>query len=135
MWIFRSDAGSKGGIIVKHFSFFPLLCIYFAVVAFACSIKKTSDDAPLEIKTLKFNGKSIEPNHEIEVQDLEKIEINDIKATFAYSKIEGEVELPLVLMNAPILLKRGVPTRVEFYVPAKRDEYQSWQGYFNAILK
>ena len=123
------------GDIVNRFFLPSVFCLSFALMTLSCIVAKTSGDAFLEIKTLRLNGRSIEPNHEVEIKDLDKIDINDIKATFAYNDIEGEVELPIVLMNAPILLRKGVPVRVEFYVPAKKDEYQSWQGCFNAILK
>jgi len=100
-----------------------------------CAEKNISEDSKLEIKTLTLYGQYIEPNHEIKLKDISEINLNDIKATFAYNKIEGTVELPVIVKNAPVFLTPGVPTRVEVYVPAKQDEYQGWQGYFNAILQ
>lgn len=117
---------------VVIYSFFSCL---FAPLLFSCVARELGSDAKLEIKTMTLNGKSIEPGHEIEVRDVWEIGNSDIKATFAYANIEGEVELPLYMKNAPIALKKDVPIRVEVYVLAKRGEYQGWQGSFNAILK
>ena len=82
-----------------------------------------------------MNGKRIEPRHEVELKDVEKIEAGDIKATFEYSQVEGEVELPLYVKNAPLKLRKDVPVRVEVYVLPKHGEYQGWQTSFNAILR
>ena len=82
-----------------------------------------------------INGKTVGSDCEIELKGMDVLNSSDIKATFAYNKIEGEVELPVTLLNEPIPLKKGVPVRVDLYVPYKPDEYQGWQGYFNAILR
>lgn len=112
-----------------------LLCSIIASL-FACNAKNANTQAPiLEIKSLSVNGKKIEPRHEIELKDVDKIETGDIKATFTYTQIEGEVELPLYVKNAPLQLKKDVPVRVEVYVLPKQDEYQGWQTNFNAILR
>lgn len=112
-----------------------LLCSILASL-FACNAKSANTQDPvLQIKSLSFNGKRVEPYHEIELKDIEKIETGDIKATFAYNMIEGEVELPLYVKNAPLKLEKNVPVRVEVYVLAKQDEYQGWQTSFNAILR
>jgi len=114
---------------------YSFLSCLFAPFFFSCSAQASFSDAKLEIKTMTLNGKSVAPGHEVEVRDIGRIENSDIKATFAYENIEGEVELPLYVKNAPITLQKDVPIRVEVYVLAKKDEYQGWQGSFNAILK
>lgn len=115
--------------------FFSFLTLILASV-FACNAKNSGVQAPmLEFKSLSLNGKRIAPYHEIEISDIDRIEAGDIKATFAYSKIEGEVELPLYVKGAPLRLKKNVPVRVEVYVLPKQDEYQGWKTSFNAILK
>jgi len=112
--------------------FFFCLCFLF----FSCTSKKNlCDNSKLEIKTLTLCGRCIELNHEIELSDINEINTQDIKATFSYSKIDGAVELPVYLRNAPILLTKDVPVKVQVYVPSKKDEYSGWQGSFNAILK
>lgn len=117
------------------FIFSSLFCVIM-VTLFACNAKNTNTQASsLQIKSLSLNGKKIEPYREIELNDVEKIEAGDIKATFAYAQIEGEVELPLYVRNAPLKLEKNVPVRVEVYVKPKQDEYQGWQTSFNAILR
>ena len=112
-----------------------LLCL-ITISFFACNAKNTNTQIPiLQIKSLSLNGKKIAPRHEIELKDVDRIEAGDIKATFTYSQIEGEVELPLYVKNAPLKLKKDVPVRVEVYVLPKQDEYQGWQTSFNAILR
>ena len=112
-----------------------LLCSIIASL-FACNAKSANTQDPiLQIKSLSFNGKKVEPHHEIELRGIEKIETGDIKATFAYNRIEGEVELPLYVKNAPLKLEKNIPVRVEVYVLPKQDEYQGWQTSFNAILR
>ena len=109
-------------------------CVIF--LFFACASKKDfSDASKLEIKTLTLCGRYIEVNHEVELNDINEINTHDIKATFSYNKIDGAVELPVFLRNAPILLTKDIPVKVEIYVPSKKDEYSGWQGSFNAILK
>ncbi|MGP1438415.1 MAG: hypothetical protein ACTTKH_05025 [Treponema sp.] len=113
-----------------------LFSFCFVFLFFSCGDGKDSlQDSELEIKSLTLCGKYIEPNHEIELRDINEITTHDIKATFSYSKIDGVVELPVVLKHAPILLTKDVPVKVEVYVPSKKDEYKGWKGYFNAILK
>ena len=66
-----------------------LLCSIIASL-FACNAKSANTQDPvLQIKILSFNGKKVEPYHEIELNDIEKIETGDIKATIAYNMIEG----------------------------------------------
>ena len=117
------------------FSLFGFSIVGAFYALFSCSVKKKSDEAFLEIKSLKINGKTVGSDCEIELKGMDVLNSSDIKATFAYNKIEGEVELPVTLLNEPIPLKKGVPVRVDLYVPYKPDEYQGWQGYFNAILR
>ena len=113
-------------------SFFLLFVFFF----FGCGVRKDSlKDSQLEIKTLTLCGRYIEVDHEVELNDINEIDMHDIKATVSYSKIDGAVELPVFLRNAPILLTKDVPVKVEVYVPSKKDEYSGWQGSFNAILK
>ena len=112
--------------------------VLFLIVFFilGCGASKESlEKSKLQIKTLTLCGKHIEVNHEIELNDINEINTDDIKATFSYSKIEGAVELPVFLRNSPILLTKDIPVKVEVYVPSKKDEYSGWQGSFNAILK
>lgn len=120
---------------VVFFLLFGLSLIGMFYALFSCSVKKRGDEPLLEIKSLKVNGRSIGSDCEIELKGMDELNSSDIKATFAYNKIEGEVELPVILVNEPILLKKGIPVRVDVYVPSKQDEYQGWQGYFNAILR
>ena len=117
----------------RMMAFFSLLFIFLFL---GCGARKDSlDDSRLEIKSLTLCGRYIEVNHEIELDDINEINTHDIKATFSYSKIDGAVELPVFLRNAPVLLTKDVPVKVEVYVPSKKDEYSGWQGSFNAILK
>ena len=128
------------GAFVTRSSFLSVVSssfLYLVVASlFACNAKSANNQAPvLQVRSLSVNGKKIAPHHEIELEDVERIEAGDIKATFAYNKIEGEVELPLYVKNAPLKLEKNVPVRVEVYVLPKHDEYQGWQTSFNAILR
>ncbi len=122
---------------MKNISFFSFCFILLVCLLIVCCGEKRESipNSVLEIKTLTVYGHYIEPNHEIQIRDISEITSNDIKATFSYNKIEGEVELPVIVKNAPILLTKDVPIKVEIYVPSKKDEYSGWRGSFNAILK